>query len=163
LDKLVGAGAEVGHLPCLEAARIEAGLPRAGWELDARSMPNEVSLQHAVDLKKGCFPGYEALAKMVNRGEPRRQLRVLVLPKGFDTPAPDTELAVEDKKIGWTASACYSPTLDTHVSLALIKTRFADLESDPGLIVGGTAAPEARLQAPPVRWGGGQALPVASY
>jgi folate-binding protein YgfZ len=64
-----------------EAARIEAGFPRHGAELDERTIPAEAGLVGAsVSFTKGCYTGQELVARIDARGSnvPRR-LRGLVL------------------------------------------------------------------------------------
>ncbi|MGE4602392.1 MAG: hypothetical protein AAEJ65_05770 [Planctomycetota bacterium] len=56
-------------------ARIEAGFPRIGHEVTARSLPPEVGLDDAISYDKGCFVGQEVLARIRTYGHVNRQLR----------------------------------------------------------------------------------------
>lgn len=60
-----------------EQARIEAGLPRIGHEITARSLPPEVGLDDAISYDKGCYVGQEVLARIRTYGHVNRQLRCL--------------------------------------------------------------------------------------
>ncbi len=52
-----------------EAARIEAGFPRHGAELDERTVPAEAGLVEAsVSFTKGCYTGQELVARIDSRG-----------------------------------------------------------------------------------------------
>ncbi len=64
-----------------EAARIEAGFPRHGAELDERTIPAEAGLVEAsVSFTKGCYTGQELVARIDSRGSNvPRHLRGLVL------------------------------------------------------------------------------------
>jgi folate-binding protein YgfZ len=64
-----------------EAARVEAGLPRHGAELDERTIPAEAGLVAAsVSFTKGCYTGQELVARIDSRGSNvPRHLRGLLL------------------------------------------------------------------------------------
>ena len=54
---------------------IAAGVPRWGHEIAPPHLPEEMGLLPThVHLKKGCYPGQEAVARMWNLGRPRRRL-----------------------------------------------------------------------------------------
>src|SRR5262249_29629189 len=74
-----GAGLE----PTDEARRIRAGRPRHGHEIHPDFTPFEVGLAHEVHLAKGCYPGQEALMRLVTYGSVRRRLVRLA---GVGTP-----------------------------------------------------------------------------
>ncbi len=64
-----------------EVARIEAGVPVWGAELDERTIPAEVGLvDRAVSFTKGCYTGQELVARIDSRGSnvARRLCRVEV-------------------------------------------------------------------------------------
>jgi folate-binding protein YgfZ len=63
--------------PCAsedERARIRAGRPRHGHEIHPDFTPFEVGLAHEVHLGKGCYPGQEALMRLVTYRSVRRRL-----------------------------------------------------------------------------------------
>lgn len=61
-----------------ERARIEAGLPRQGFDTDERTIPQEAGLEvDAVSFTKGCFVGQELVCRIDTRGHVNRQLRRL--------------------------------------------------------------------------------------
>jgi hypothetical protein len=61
----------------LDVARIRRGDPRMGVDFDAGALPAEAGLGSAIDEKKGCFLGQEAVAKVRNLGHPPTVLRHL--------------------------------------------------------------------------------------
>jgi folate-binding protein YgfZ len=68
---LVDAGA-------YESARIEAGVPRQGVDIDDRTIPQEAGLEtRAVSFTKGCFVGQELVCRIDTRGHVNRYLRRL--------------------------------------------------------------------------------------
>ena len=67
----------------LELRRIEAGVPRWGYELDDRVLPAEAGLDAThVSFSKGCYPGQEPIARLHYRGHVNRTLRVVELDDG---------------------------------------------------------------------------------
>jgi folate-binding protein YgfZ len=93
-----------------EAARIEAGVPRMGAELDERTIPAEAGVvDRAVSFTKGCYVGQELVARIDSRGGnvPRR-LRGLVV-AGEAVPPAGAEVVVGDRAVGSVTSAARSP------------------------------------------------------
>jgi folate-binding protein YgfZ len=59
-----------------ERARIEAGVPRQGFDIDERTIPQEAGLERdAVSFSKGCFVGQELVCRIDTRGHVNRVLR----------------------------------------------------------------------------------------
>lgn len=71
--------------PADETARIRSGRPRHGHEIHPDFTPFEVGLAHEVHLAKGCYPGQEALMRLVTYRSVRRRLARI---EG-DGPAPE--------------------------------------------------------------------------
>jgi tRNA-modifying protein YgfZ len=68
----------------LELRRIEAGVPRWGYEIDDKILPAEAGLDAThISFSKGCYPGQEPIARLHYRGHANRELRVVEL--GGDT------------------------------------------------------------------------------
>ena len=79
-----------------ERARIEAGVPRQGADLDERTIPQEAFLdEHAVSFTKGCFVGQELVCRIDSRGHVNRLLRRL---RAEDDMASGTTLTATDGK-----------------------------------------------------------------
>jgi folate-binding protein YgfZ len=100
------------------AARIEAGFPRHGAELDERTIPAEAGLvDAAVSFTKGCYTGQELVARIDSRGSNvPRHLRGLLL----SAPAragealflsAGGETGENPKEIGRLTSVALSPRL----------------------------------------------------
>jgi folate-binding protein YgfZ len=89
-----------------ERARIGAGVPRLGLDLDDSTIPQEAGLERdAVSFTKGCFLGQELVARIDSRGHVNRYLRRvdardegLVLTRG-------AEVEVDGKVVGTVTSA----------------------------------------------------------
>jgi folate-binding protein YgfZ len=101
-----------------EALRIEAGLPKAGPDLNEAIVPPEANLEgKAFSLNKGCYPGQEVVARMDTYGNVRRHLVGLVM-NGSIIPPKGTKLFIGDREIGWVSSATHSPQLKGPIALA---------------------------------------------
>jgi folate-binding protein YgfZ len=77
--RLAGAGCAVGGVEDAEAARILAGWPALGAEIDDKTLPQEVRFDElgGVSYTKGCYLGQETVARIHFRGHPNRELRGL--------------------------------------------------------------------------------------
>ncbi len=127
-----------------EVARIEAGVPRMGAELDERTIPAEAGVvERAVSFTKGCFVGQELVARIDSRGgNVPRHLRGLVV-EGDEVPPAGAAVVVGDKDVGRVTSAARSPATGP-VALAYVGRA---VEVPATVVVrwdGGEAAAEAR-------------------
>jgi len=113
---LLEAGTKYGIKPvgthAREALRIEAGIPKAGPDLNEEIVPPEANLEDkAFSLSKGCYPGQEVVARMDTYGNVRRHLVGLVL-KDASIPPNGAKLFSGDREVGWISSAVYSPQMN---------------------------------------------------
>ena len=70
-----------------ERARVEAGIPRLGPDLDESTIPQEAWLDRdAVSFTKGCYLGQELVARIDSRGHVNRVLRWLRPSDAGDRP-----------------------------------------------------------------------------
>ena len=85
----------------LERARIEAGVPAWGKEIDESILPAEAGLDRThISFTKGCYPGQEPVARLHHRGHANRGLRVLRM-----DALPGAEIRYEGKSVGRVTSA----------------------------------------------------------
>ena len=100
-DKLttLTESAQLAGVWAAEALRIEAWRPRAGTEIDNKTIPQELDYTRtAVHFEKGCYKGQETVARVHNLGHPPRRLVFLDLDGSEHTlPAAGSELFVEGK------------------------------------------------------------------
>jgi tRNA-modifying protein YgfZ len=119
-----------------ERARIEAGIPRWGAELDASILPAEAGLDRThISFTKGCYPGQEPIARLHYRGHVNRSLRVI----DVEDATPGDEIEYDGKTVGRVTSAV--PGL----ALGYVRTGVPD---DAELKIGATTA---RLHLRPER------------
>jgi tRNA-modifying protein YgfZ len=119
-DALVDAGVHRAGLLALEALRVEAGIPRQGYELDDSTIPQEAFLERdAVSFTKGCFLGQELVCRIDTRGHVNRLLRGLVVEGEFE-PEIGADVTVGEKVVGRVTSVARSPRLGI-IALALLR------------------------------------------
>jgi len=87
----------------VEALRVAQGRARLLFEVDHKSIPNELGfLNRAVHMQKGCYRGQETVAKVFNLGQPPRKLVLLHLDGSMvELPEHGTKITLEDKEIGY--------------------------------------------------------------
>ncbi len=87
----------------LEALRVFQGRARLFFEVDHKSIPNELGfLNKAVHMQKGCYRGQETVAKVFNLGQPPRKLVLLHLDGSMvELPEHGAKITLDDKEIGY--------------------------------------------------------------
>jgi folate-binding protein YgfZ len=107
--RAVAAGAVPLGLAAWEVARVEAGRPEWGLDMDDATLPQEANLDelHAISYTKGCYTGQEVVARIHFRGHVNRVLRTL----HFDHALPDAgaKLLWDGRPVGSVTSAVNSP------------------------------------------------------
>ncbi len=118
---LGAAGALAAEPAVLEAARIEAGIPRWGAELTEEVLPDEADLpaRGYVSYTKGCYIGQEIVARIRTYGHVNRRLVGLHLAPG-DVPSAGAEIRKGLQKVGTVTSAVLSERLGRAVALGYV-------------------------------------------
>lgn len=115
-------------LEAWEVARIEAGRPEWGLDIDDTTIPQEANFDelHAISYTKGCYVGQEVVARVHFRGHVNRHLRGLRA-VGEDPPKVGaTLLDASGRPVGDVRSATSSPRLGG-IALGMVRR-----EIDPG-------------------------------
>ena len=126
-DKLIAAAKSLGGRACgweaLEAARIEAGIPRFGAEMDESNIPLECGIEsRAVSYEKGCYIGQEVINRIHTIGHVNKELRGLRLEDELKTlPAKGDKLYRDGKEVGYVTSAVKSPVLNANIALGYVR------------------------------------------
>jgi tRNA-modifying protein YgfZ len=98
-----------------EVRRISAGIPRLGFDLDEKTIPQEAFLDRdAVSFSKGCFLGQELVCRIDTRGHVNKYLRRLTV-AGREEPPRGAEIVTGDKTVGTVTSAA------EHVALGYVR------------------------------------------
>jgi tRNA-modifying protein YgfZ len=104
-DRLAAAGAQTVSPDAYEAVRIGLGIPRQGFELDEKTIPQEAFLERdAVSFTKGCFLGQELVCRIDTRGRVNRYLRRLTAIEN-GRPPRGSEIVSGDKVVGTVTSS----------------------------------------------------------
>lgn len=142
-DALTAAGARPVGLAAREVARLEAGVPLLGADVDEDVYPQEAGLAHAFALDKGCYVGQEVVAKLDTYGGPKRRLAGWRLaderPVARGTPVATDALA----EAGHVSSWVRSPALGAGLALGFVKLRA--LRGRPAFRIGERAAEPVEL------------------
>jgi len=141
-ERLMEAGKVHGIKPmgsqAREALRIEAGIPKAGPDLNEEIVPPEANLEgKAFSLSKGCYPGQEVVARMDTYGNVRRHLVGLTV-KGSTVPPKGAKLFSGDREIGWISSAAHSPQMNEVIALGFPLRDFSTAGSALSVDIDGT-------------------------
>jgi folate-binding protein YgfZ len=113
----------VGGWQALEAARIEAGIPRFGAEMDETNLPPEAGIDaRAISYTKGCYIGQEIIARIRTYGQVAKALRGLRFAESTaELPKHGDKLFLGDKEIGYVSSALQSPALAANIGLGYVR------------------------------------------
>jgi len=126
-DKLIAAAKAVGGRACgwraLEMARIEAGIPRFGADMDETNLPPETGIEaRAISYSKGCYIGQEVIARIRTYGQVAKSLRGLLLADDLsELPKKGDRLFHGDKEAGFITSTLASPTFRRNIALGYVR------------------------------------------
>jgi folate-binding protein YgfZ len=110
-NAVLSEGARLVSQSAAESARIEAGRPLWGIDMDESTLPQEVNLEAlgAVSFTKGCYTGQEVVARIHFRGHVNRRLMGLRI-EGATAPSQGSELTnLEGVACGDVRSSIVSP------------------------------------------------------
>ena len=119
-------GAVPAGLDAWEVARIEAGRPEWGIDIDETTIPQEANFDelHAISYTKGCYTGQETVARVHFRGHVNRHLRGLTYSGTAPLPRFAPLLGDADKVLGDVRSTAMSPRLGG-IALAMVRREIA--------------------------------------
>lgn len=149
LWQLLASHAAPAGWDAFNAARIEAGLPWFGIDMDDSNLLPETGLERsAVSDTKGCYLGQEIVARLAAYGSVSRKLVGLVC-EGTVVPQPGDAIRHAGEDVGRITSACRSPALGRPVALGYLKRGAYD-EGTVVEITRGTTRLTARVTATPL-------------
>jgi folate-binding protein YgfZ len=121
-QRLALAGATPGGLSAFEIARVEAGRPEWGIDIDDATIPQEANFDdfHAISYTKGCYVGQETVARVHFRGHVNRHLRGLRSVADRALPFQAQLRDAAGKPVGEVRSAVLSPRLGG-VALGMVR------------------------------------------
>ena len=114
------SGARAVGQEALEIARIEAGVPREGADVNDTNILLEAGFDNAVSYTKGCYLGQEIIARIHWRGQPAKRLLKLAV-TAAEVPPPGSDLYAGDgKKVGMITSSTRSFQDDQIIALGYV-------------------------------------------
>ena len=121
-DAAVAARATPAGLAAWEIARVEAGRPEWGLDMDDNTIPQEANFDElgAISYTKGCYTGQEVVARVHFRGHVNRTLRGL---RASGTTPPPKAASLFDgtgKAVGDVRTTVTSPRLGG-IGLAMVR------------------------------------------
>ena len=126
-DKLIAAAKQIGGRAAgwqaFETARIQAGIPRFGADMDETNIPLECGIEsRAIVYNKGCYIGQEIINRIHSVGHVNKELRGLRLANDLATlPARGDKLFHAGKEVGYVTSAVKSPALNANIALGYVR------------------------------------------
>ena len=142
-ELLVACGALPASAEAFDIARVEAGRPEWGRDMDDSTLAQEAGMEAlgAISYEKGCYTGQETVARLHFRGHVNRFLRGLVLDRA-DVPG-SAALWTAEKQVGDVRSVVNSPRLGP-IALAMVRrevppgdeleARFGDHSARAGVV-----------------------------
>lgn len=120
--RLTDARARPCGVAAWDIARIEAGRPEWGLDMDDTTLLQEANLEalQAVSYTKGCYTGQETVARVHFRGHVNRHLRILRFVARETPPTGADVIGESGKVVGQVRSAALSPRLGG-VALAMVR------------------------------------------
>lgn len=126
-EKLIAAVQQTSGRACgwqaFETARIEAGIPRFGADMDETNIPLECGLEaRAITYTKGCYIGQEVINRIHSVGHVNRELRGLRLADDLkQLPQRGDPLLHAGKEVGYITSTVRSPLLIANIALGYVR------------------------------------------
>ena len=110
LDGLKRAGALAAGVDTIEAARIEAGTPVFGVDMNTETIPIEAGIEsRAISFTKGCYVGQEIIIRVMHRGHGRVAKKLVTLRVEGAPPPAGAQISAGGKAIGHVTSSARSP------------------------------------------------------
>jgi folate-binding protein YgfZ len=105
------AGATRVGSEAVEAARVEAGYPLFGVDMDEETIPLEAGIEpRAISMSKGCYVGQEVIVRVLHRGHGRVVKRLMGL-RLREAARAGARIHAAGREIGAVTSAAVSPRL----------------------------------------------------
>jgi folate-binding protein YgfZ len=156
-DKLIAAAKQIGGRAigwtAFETARIEAGVPRFGADMDETSIPLECGIEsRAITYTKGCYVGQEVINRIHSVGHVNRELRGLRLADELKIlPARGDKLFFSGKEVGHVTSVVKSPTLNSSIALGYVRREANQIGNELVLQMAAGESPAKIIELPFVK------------
>lgn len=148
-------GLQLAGWEALNTARIEAGIPWFGLDMDESTLLPETGLEAvAASETKGCYVGQEIIARLRTYGSLSKRLMGLLV-EGRTVPEPGDVILYQGAPAGTLTSAAWSPALGRPIGMGYVR-REAYEAGTPVEIVSADTRLKAGVAARPLVPGLGQ-------
>jgi aminomethyltransferase len=153
-DKLIAAAKQIGGRAvgwsAFETARIEAGVPRFGTDMDETNIPLECGIERrAIVYNKGCYIGQEVINRIHSVGHVTRELRALCLATNLESlPRKGDKLFYAGKEVGYVTSAVKSPALGANIALGYVRREANQIGNELTLRTAAAESPAKIVELP---------------
>lgn len=153
LDKLIAASKDQGGRAAgwnaLETARIEAGIPRFGADMDENNLAPEAIEKQAISYSKGCYIGQEVISRIRTYGQVAKALRGLQLDGQLKTiPVKGDKLFHNGKEVGYITSSVSSSKLKGNFALGYVRKEANQPGTELTLHTAGGESPARIVELP---------------
>jgi folate-binding protein YgfZ len=154
MDKLIAAAKGAGGGACgwqaWEMARIEAGIPRFGLDMDESNLAPEAGIEgRAISYAKGCYIGQEVIARIRTYGKVAKALRGLRLADDLKAlPVKGDKLFHDGKEVGFVTSVLASPKLKANIALGYVRKETNQIGAELSLRTGVGESPARIVTLP---------------
>jgi folate-binding protein YgfZ len=142
LTALADAGAAQADRQAWDVARVEAGAPLYGVDVDDSTLLPELG-GRGISYDKGCYIGQEVVARIKYLGHVNRRFVGLVC-EGAATPAVKCAIRRQEKDVGYVTSAVFSPRMGRPIALGFV-SRVAATPGTDVILDSPTGAIPARI------------------
>jgi folate-binding protein YgfZ len=156
-DKLIASAKQIGGSAvgwqAFETARIEAGIPRFGADMDETNIPLECGIERrAIVYNKGCYIGQEVINRIHSVGHVNKELRGLRLGDDLKTlPVRGDKLFLNGKEVGYVTSAVKSPALNATIALGYVRREANQIGNELTLRTATGESPAKIVESPFVK------------
>ena len=112
-------------MTALNIARVEAGIPWYGVDMDEGRIVLEVGMEESISFDKGCYLGQEIVERASARGRVNRKLSGLLV-QANTLPRSGDKLYHNSQEVGWITSAVVSPRLGRPIALGYVRREHLD-------------------------------------
>lgn len=143
-------GGCLGGWEAAEIARVEAGLPRYGQDMDETFLPLEANVEsRAIRYDKGCYVGQEVINRIHTIGRVNRSMCGFLLPNDLPTlPGKGAEFAHNGVAAGFLTSVIYSPVLGRTVALGYVRREMSEQTTTFTLVMENAEIPVEQVELP---------------
>jgi folate-binding protein YgfZ len=148
VSQLLSRGGRLCGWQALETARVEAGIPRFGADMDETNLAPEALGERAISYSKGCYIGQEIIARVRTYGQVAKSLRSLKLEgEAGEIPSKGAKIFLGDQEAGYVTSAVRSPLGNAIIALGYVRRGASDaggkvlVETSAGKIAAKVMAP----------------------